>query len=121
MKKSDKKAVMAENQSDHDILITLVATVRNNNVTVLEKIEDVKQKVQEVNDGVNAKVNDHELRIKALEHLVQLTNPEEAIKQLQDVVDWKKKFQLIWWLIVGLSLMLGFILSQVSTSLKMFN
>lgn len=106
------------NQSDHDILITLVETVNNNNTVVLEKISDVKEKVQEVNDGISSKVNDHEIRIKSIEKIIQMSDPENSLKKLIEIYEWKKDFQLIYRFVItlsaGVGAFFGFIIAAVS-------
>jgi hypothetical protein len=112
-----------ERTSDHDILITLVETVKNNQFIVLEKIDDIKQKVQEVNDGISFTVKDHDLRIKTIERLVQITSPEESKKELEGLLEWKKQFQMTWRLTVGSSAVvggiIGFVLSLISGITKL--
>lgn len=109
---------MVQESTDHDILITLVETVKNNNLTVLEKIDDVKQKVQEVNDGISMKVNDHDTRLKNIEKIVQLSTPEESMKKLNELWQWKTKFQFTWKFIIttaaGVGGLVGFIISSLA-------
>jgi hypothetical protein len=101
---------------DHDILITLVETVKSNQAAVLDKINDVKDKVQEVNDGISTKVNDHEVRLKSIEEIIQLVQPKKSFAQLQDLITWKSQSDYKSKFIITGALLLGgflqWILSQ---------
>lgn len=112
------------NKSDHDLLITLVETVKNNNDNLLNKVQEVKEKVQEVNDGINFKVTDHENRIKTIEKLIQTVGPEEALKKLNEVFEWKKSFQTIWKFVITIAsivgAIIGFLLATISGLLGLF-
>lgn len=108
---------MVQESTDHDILITLVETVKNNNLTVLEKIDDVKQKVQEVNDGISMKVNDHDTRLKNIEKIVQLSTPEESMKKLNELWQWKTNFQFTWKFIITIAAGVGGLVGSIISSL----
>lgn len=118
-----KKLDNLQQQSDHDILITLVETVKNNHSTVLDKISDVKSKVQEVNDGISTRVADHDLRIRTIEKLLETTAPVESLAELKKVVQWKKEFQFTWKVIVAVAAItggiVGFLLSTVGDLLSL--
>lgn len=124
MNKKLKKEEPMANKSDHDLLITLVETVKNNNDNLLNKVQEVKEKVQEVNDGINFKVTDHENRIKTIEKLIQTVGPEEALKKLNEVFEWKKSFQTIWKFVITIAsivgAIIGFLLATISGLLGLF-
>lgn len=48
--------IASVSSEDHDLLITLVT-----------KVDGVKEDIRVLNDGTNAKINDHETRIRSLE------------------------------------------------------
>lgn len=91
-------------QSDHDVLITLVETVKNQHTALLGKIEDVRNNVRqirdvelrELKDGIHVKVADHEARIRTIEAEHERVNPEKAVELLQIHDKWITEFKITW-------------------------
>lgn len=102
---------MEKQMPDHDILITLVETVKNNHVAMLDKIAQLKQDVSEIKDNVNLQITNHELRIKALEEVHNKVNPEVELKKLNDVYQWSHDFRITWKFILGVAIAVSSIIS----------
>lgn len=96
---------------DHDILITLVETVKNNQTALLDKISGVKADVAEIKNNVNVQIANHELRIKSIEDLHTRVNPEVELKKLNEVYQWSHDFRITWKFILGVSVALSSIIS----------
>lgn len=103
--------------SDHDALITLINEVKNLNQKVENGLKNVEKKIDDTFSGVKAQVLEHEGRLKAIEKIQQVTAPEKAAKDLEDLIEWKKQFTLTWkFVILASSLVgaiVGFILSVI--------
>lgn len=96
---------------DHDILITLVETVKNNHTALLDKISGVKSDVGEIKDNVNIQIANHEIRIKAIEDVHNKINAEVELKRLDDVYQWMHDFRITWKFILGASITISSIIS----------
>ena len=102
---------MEKQMPDHDILITLVETVKNNHVALLDKISGVKADVGEIKDNVNIQIANHELRIKVIEELHNKIKAESELKKLNEVYQWSHDFRITWKFILGVSLAVSSIIS----------
>lgn len=102
---------MEKLNTDHDILITLVETVKNNHVAMLDKISQLKQDIGEIKDNVNLQITNHELRIKALEGAHNKINPEVELKKLNEVYQWMHDFRITWKFILGVTIAVSSIIS----------
>lgn len=81
---------------DHDILITLVETVKNNHTALLDKIAGVKEDVSDIKETVNLRIADHELRIKALEKLRDEVQPQSVLEIVKKNDKWINDFKITW-------------------------
>jgi len=52
---------------DHNAIVTLVASTSAFHATVNEKFAEIKADIKEIKEGTSAKINEHEIRINALE------------------------------------------------------
>lgn len=115
---------MEKQTPDHDILITLVETVKNNHAAVLDKISGVKSDVGEIKDNVNIQIANHELRIKSMEDLHNRVNPEVELKKLNEVYQWSHDFRITWKFVLGVSLavssVVSFFLGTILDVFKLF-
>lgn len=96
---------------DHDILITLVETVKNNHMALLDKISGVKADVAEIKDNVNVQIANHEVRIKAIEDVHNKISPDVELKKLNEVYQWMHDFRITWKFILGVSIAVSSIVS----------
>lgn len=110
--------------TDHDILITLVETVKNNHVAMLDKISQLKQDISEIKDNVNLQITNHELRIKAIEEVHNKVNTEAELKKLNEVYNWSHDFRITWKFIlgvaIGVSSIISFFLGTILDVFKLF-
>lgn len=115
---------MDKQTPDHDILITLVETVKNNHAALLDKISGVKADVGEIKDNVNVQIANHELRIKSIENIHNRVNPEVELKKLNEVYQWSHDFRITWKFILGVSLavssVVSFFLGTILDVFKLF-
>lgn len=102
---------MEKQMPDHDILITLVETVKNNHMALLDKISGVKADVGEIKDNVNVQIANHEMRIKAIEEVHNKINAEAELKKLNEVYQWMHDFRITWKFILGVSIAVSSIVS----------
>lgn len=72
------------------MLITLVETVRNNHITMLDKVEQVQKDVIDVKTGSNYTLSEHEQRIRSLEKTRDEVNPAEVARKAQEAFDFAK-------------------------------
>lgn len=111
-------------KSDHDILITLVESVKNNHATILDKIADVKDDVNEIKQGVNLRIADHELRIKALEKLRDELQPHILAETIDKNNQWINDFKLTWKVTLGIAssvaAVVGFVIATIIEVLRLF-
>lgn len=87
--------------SDHDLIITLVETVKNNNSVVLEKFSDIKMQIESVNLTIMPKVENHEKRIREIEQ-------------------WQSNFKATWKFIVGSASIIGSVVSFIIMAILYF-
>lgn len=122
--KHNRFITMINQTPDHDILITLVETVKNNHITVMDKIGDVKADVAELKDVVNLRIVDHEIRIKALEKLRDEVQPETVLEIIRRNDKWINDFKLTWKVTLGIAstiaAIIGFILATAVEIFKIF-
>lgn len=122
--KHNRFITMTNQTPDHDILITLVESVKNNHTTVMDKIGDVKADVAELKDVVNLRIVDHEIRIKALEKLRDEVQPETVLEIIRRNDKWINDFKLTWKVTLGIAstiaAIIGFILATVVEIFKIF-
>lgn len=110
--------------TDHDILITLVESTKNNHATLLDKMSDVKADVMDLKSMVNLKIADHEIRIKELEKLRDELQPHTLVEILRKNDKWINDFKLTWKVTLGIAsgiaTVIGFILATVAQVFKLF-
>lgn len=118
--------------TDHDILITLVETVKNNHTNVMEKIEGVKNDVRitretdlkEIKDGTQVRLAEHDVRIRTLEKLANDYKPEPLAGMIKAHEQWIHDFRLTWKFVLGVSIaistIIGFVLGTVSDVITLF-
>jgi hypothetical protein len=115
---------MDKQTPDHDILITLVETVKNNHTALLDKISGVKSDVGEIKDNVNIQIANHELRLKSIEELHTRVNPEVELKKLNEVYQWSHDFRITWKFILGVAItvssIISFVLGTILDVFKLF-
>lgn len=111
-------------EKDHDILITLVETVKNNHAAILDKISGVKDDVAEIKEGVNLRIANHEIRIKELEKLRDELQPHVLVDLIRKNNQWINDFKLTWKVTLGISssiaAIVGFIIATVIEVLRLF-
>lgn len=88
-------------QSDHDILITLVATVDNNHKSMVEKMTDLKTDVVEIKDGSNREIAELKGRVVALEKITADVNLVKLAQLAKEDHDWLHDFRINWKYVVG--------------------
>lgn len=112
------------NSSDHDILITLVETVKNNHKTTLEKMDGIKVQVTDIKDGIHVQLSEHEQRIKDVEKLCNEISNINVLDQVRDNTSWINQYKTTYKTIIGLSIFLSsavsFILGIVASLLQLF-
>lgn len=100
-------------RTDHDTLIRVEA-----------KVDALIADVKEMKDGTNLKLIDHEGRLKSLEKIVDETNPEVRVKQVDELVQWKHDFSLTYKVIITIAsvigAMVGFVASLLLDIFKIF-
>lgn len=106
---------------DHDILITLVETVKNNHAALLDKIAGVKEDVSEIKEGVNLKLADHEVRIKALEKLRDEVQPETTLEIIKRNDKWINEFKITWKTVLVITAAASAIITFILTTLIHIN
>lgn len=115
---------MGPGVSDHDILITLVETVKNNHRNTSDKLEDVKNKIDEVKNGSNVQLANHEARISAMEALRDKVNPEQLGEVVKTHDKWINEFAITWKtsirMAVATSSIISFILGTITALLVLF-
>lgn len=109
---------------DHDLLITLVETVKNNHTAVLDKIADVKDDVADIKEGVNLRIADHEVRIKELEKIRDELQPYMLADLIKKNNQWINDFRLTWKITLGIAssvaATVGFIIGIIIEVLRFF-
>lgn len=110
--------------TDHDILITLVESTKNNHTTVMDKISDVKADVIDLKNAINLKIADHEIRIKELEKLRDELQPHSLVETLKKNDKWINDFKLTWKVTIGIAsgiaTVIGFLLATIAQVLQLF-
>ncbi len=111
-------------KTDHDILITLVESVKNNHATILDKIADIKEDVAEIKAGINLRIADHEIRIKALEKMRDELRPHTMAEIIEKNNQWINDFRLTWKITLGIAsavaAIVGFVIATVIEVLRLF-
>lgn len=70
-------------QSDHDLIVSMVATNKLSQSTVLERIADVKTDIAELKGNFTSQIGIFDSRIRTLESLAISSNPAENLKKLE--------------------------------------
>ncbi len=124
----------ANTMSDHDILITLVATVNEQHKSLLEKMEGVKQNIKDIKDvdlkeiknGTHERIVALEIRVASMEKLRDETNYPEVVKTVRNNNEWISSFKISWkttlFIVSTATAVVTFILSfllQLSNLLKL--
>lgn len=107
---------MDNQKIDHDILITLVETVKNNQTALLDKIAGVKEDVSEIKEGVNLRIADHEARIKSLEKLRDEVQPETTLQIVKRNDKWINDFRITWKTILLITAVASAIITFILTT-----
>ena len=114
-----------EKKSDHDILITLVETVRLQHQSLADKVDGVKIDVKnlrdidlkEIKDGTQLKLLELEKRIKDLELLRDQLQPVTITKQVQENTDWIKTFRISYKATLGTVIAITSIITFILTTI----
>ena len=85
-----RSAAVTESDTDHDLLITLVETVKNNHQMVLGKFDDVKTDIMDIRTGSTYTLNDHEKRLRSLEKTSDEVNPVEFANMAREGFNFAK-------------------------------
>lgn len=91
-------------QSDHDILITLTESVRQQHQNISEKIDGLKQNIKDIKDvdlkelknGMHERIVVLEMKVASMEKLRDETNYSEIVKTVRANNDWIASFKVSW-------------------------
>lgn len=91
-------------QSDHDILITLVEAVKQQHLSISEKIDGLKQNIKDIKDvelkeiknGTHERLVALEIRVASIEKMRDETNYPEVVKTVRNNNEWISSFKISW-------------------------
>lgn len=108
--------------SDHDSIIRLIETVKNNHLSLSEKLDGVKTDVHTLKNDQTVKLVGLDTRVRALEELRDKLNPDELIKQVDSNTQWIHDFSLRWRMVITIvatsSSIVTFIMASIVYLLK---
>ncbi len=111
-------------QNDHDLLVSMVATTSLNQAQVIEKINDLKSDIASIKDGVSVQIENHNLRIRAIEKIHDELNPEKISKLVYEhenfISDYKSTHKERNIIISGVIAVLGFMISILTLWLEVY-
>lgn len=99
-----------ENASDHDLLIRLDT-----------KVDQLTKDVKLMSDGISTKIASIDIRVNAIEKLIDETQPLEVIKQIKDNTEWISGFKLTWKLLLAVFSTVSLILGAILGSFSLFD
>lgn len=97
---------------DHDTLIRLES-----------KVDSLITDIRDLKDGTSQKLTDHETRIRIMEKMAEVSQPEANIKKLNEVYGWVHDFKVRWQFVVAVAGLVGgvvgFILTLIGSSFNL--
>lgn len=94
---------------DHDTLVRVEA-----------KMDNLSADVKVMGDGIQAKLNDHELRVRKLEDLTISVQPLEQIKKLHEVEKKVDGLERLQWLVGIIGGLIVFVVTQLPNWFRIF-
>ena len=100
MSKKNRKT-MAEHTSDHDTLITLVETNKQQFGIIIDKIDNVKSDIANLKDGWTKEVAALNVRLEAIESLHNELQPRKLAAQVLANSEWINTFKISYKALIG--------------------
>jgi hypothetical protein len=107
---------MAEQQTDHDILITLVETNRQQFIIMTGKMDDIKVSMRELKNNTQEDVRKLDVRIAQVEELHNELQLRELAKQVKENSQWINNFKISYRIILIVAAAAGSLITFLLTT-----
>ena len=92
---------MAEHATDHDVLITLVETNKQQFLQIMDKIDNVKGEITGLKNGWAKDLAAMDVRIATIEQLHSDLQPRDLAKKVTQNSEWINTFKISYKALIG--------------------